>query len=44
MKPRRRRCPSSRRTFGRMRRSIRRWYLNGALNGTPLPERYELTL
>lgn len=30
-----RRYRSSRRTMGRMARSIRRWYLNNALNGVP---------
>lgn len=38
MKCRNRRIPSSRRTLGRMSRSIRRWYLNNALNGTPRSE------
>jgi hypothetical protein len=35
MKSRNRRCASSRRTIGRLRRSVRRWHLNNALNGVP---------
>jgi hypothetical protein len=43
MKSRHRRVRSSRRTLGRMRRSVRRWYKNGALNGAPVPDAYTLT-